>query len=285
MPTINDFMCKRLIVAFILFWGLSSGTQGLVIKGDGAWDRWRPAAVQKQMDVSHAIWATILSNYLQKAPSSAINLFAYDRVSPADKKLLDQYISQMELINVANLTREQQMAYWINLYNALTVKVVLGSWPVKSIKEIKSGIFDSGPWNLELAQVDGIDLTLNQIEHRILRPLYQDSRVHFAVNCASIGCPDLASRPYIDVELDNMLTEAAQSYIDHPRGINIIDNKLILSSIFKWYQDDFGRNRKELLLYLAGFAKPDLAQRLGDWQGHIKYAYDWQINSVAASDK
>ena len=103
----------------------------------------------------------------------------------------------MSDLTITDYNKKEQLAYWINLYNSLTIKVVLEHYPVKSIKEIKlSGIFKPGPWKKELVIIEGKKLSLDNIEHDILRPIWKDNRVHYAVNCASIGCPNLQNSAF-----------------------------------------------------------------------------------------
>jgi len=249
-----------------------------LLSNDDAWERWRPAAEVVTVQVDHTPWGELLLTYLDNNNPSGINRFAYAGVTAADKQRLRAYINSLATLPVAQLTRQQQQAYWVNLYNAITVQVILENPGVSSIREIKSGWFSPGPWDLELVEIDGVALTLNDIEHRILRPLYADPRVHFAVNCASLGCPNLGAEPYLADTLDQQYDAAARAFVNHPRGATISDGKLTLSSIFKWYGDDFGENVPARLDWIAGYAQPDLAAKLAAWDGSIRYDYDWQLN-------
>ena len=119
----------------------------------------------------------------------------YSEVSATDKQALDAYLETLSNIQVQSLKPTEQFSYWINVYNALTVKTVLEHYPVKSIREISLGgslipsfiTGGTGPWQAKLIQIDGESVALDDIEHRILRPLFKDNRIHYAVNCASIG--------------------------------------------------------------------------------------------------
>ena len=125
-------------------------------------------------------------------------MFDYAAVTQADRTALKTYLKDLQAVRVTTLPRRAQMPFWINLYNALTVEVILDNYPVKSIRDIKSGLFSSGPWSTELVRVEGHDLSLDDIEHEILRPIWKDKRIHYAVNCASIGCPNLAAKAYTE---------------------------------------------------------------------------------------
>jgi hypothetical protein len=228
--------------------------------------------------VNHQSFQDILNTYLDDNNASGINRFIYKSVSSIDKKALKDYLKYLSNIKVTKLNKNEQMAYWINMYNALTIDVILDNYPVKSIKDIKSGIFTPGPWKLMLITVDDIELSLNDIEHSILRPIWKDKRIHYAVNCASLGCPNLSKSVYSADSLEKMLNTAATDYINHPRGVKIENNKLILSSIYKWYKDDFG-SKNDLLQHLDEYAKGSLKDKLLSWTGSIKYGYDWELNA------
>ena len=231
-----------------------------------------------QKTVDHHNFQVILNRYLDDNNSSGINRFDYKRVSIADKKALKDYLKYLSNIKVISLNKNEQMAFWINMYNALTLDVILDNYPVESIKDIKSGIFTPGPWKLKLITVEQMELSLNDIEHSILRPIWKDKRIHYAVNCASIGCPNLSKTVYSAVALNEMLDFAAADYINHPRGVTFEKNKLILSSIYNWYNDDFG-TKNDLLVHLAKYTEGSLKDKLLSWSGSFKYGYDWKLNA------
>ncbi len=144
------------------------------------WEANNPASVQK---TDHDAWDTFLSTYLSTGGKTGLNTLAYAQVSATDKSKLDEYIKSLERVQVASLDRTEQLAFWINLYNAGTVQVVLGRYPVASIREIKpGGLFSSGPWDERQFYLSSEKLSLNDIEHRILRQIWKDSRIHYTVN-------------------------------------------------------------------------------------------------------
>lgn len=239
----------------------------------------RQADNSSTIEVDHGVFQKILDTYLDDHHSSGINRFDYKNVSKSDRKALKNYLAYLSGIKVTSLNKNEQMAYWINMYNALTIDVILDHYPVKSIKEIKSGLFSPGPWKLKLITVENVQLSLNDIEHKILRPIWKDKRIHYTVNCASIGCPNLRKTVYTASNLDSMLDAAAAEYINHPRGVHFEGNNLILSSIYKWYASDFG-TRKELLKHLASFTTDKaVKEKLLTWDGSIKYQYNWNLNT------
>jgi len=242
---------------------------------------WQPFAKTASITVDHQPWQTLLDNYLS-IDAQQQTFFAYAKVTLKDKQVLSHYIAGLSALDPLALTREQQMAYWINLYNATTVNLILDKYPVKTITKIGKGFFSFGPWNDKLLLINDRKITLNDIEHRILRPLYNDARIHYAVNCASYSCPNLATQVYTKNNIQALLDQGAKQYINHPRGVSISQNKLILSSIYDWYRDDFGRNHADVIKHLKKYAQPKLNKALTNYiqqkSTAKKYHYNWQLN-------
>lgn len=207
----------------------------------------------------------------------------YAAIAQDSKATLWRYVHAMANEPVSRLSRPEQLAYWINLYNALTVRIMLDAWPVASIRDVSlsSGLFETGPWGAKVIAVEGQDLTLNDIEHRILRPIWRDPRVHYAVNCASIGCPDLRQAAFTGVGAAAMLDQAARDYIAHPRGVTVTPDGLLLSSIYNWFADDFGGSAG-VLPHIRGFASPTLLAAIDRAPRIVGYRYDWAANLVAS---
>ncbi len=232
--------------------------------------------------IDHGAWNDFLQKYIVATPfgpdKSTINLVNYKKVSGPDKAKLDGYIKSLESVKISQYNKDVQMAYWINLYNSVTVQVILDNYPVTSIKKIKSSLLKSGPWSLELVKVEGTTLTLDNIEHDILRPIWQDPRTHYAVNCASISCPNLATLAYTGDNLDKMLESGAHDYINSSRGIQKEGGNYVLSSIYKWFKEDFGDTKKNLVKHLNQYLDTPLTA--SESQASFKYDYDWDINEV-----
>ena len=139
--------------------------------------------------VNHAEWSRFLTTYVS-TDASGVNRVAYGQVSDADRARLDAYLNTLQAVDPATLTRDQQLAYWINLYNAITVDLVLDNYPVASIRDISEGPLSIGPWNRPVAIVSGQTLTLNDIEHRIIRPTFQEPRIHLRAELCGCGVPE-----------------------------------------------------------------------------------------------
>src|SRR6185436_17606316 len=145
------------------------------------------------------------------------------------RKKLDAYLERLQAVKVMQFSRPEQRAYWANLYNATTVQVILEHYPVESITKINisPGFFAKGPWKKKLLKIEGEEVSLDDIEHRILRPLWKDPRTHYSVNCASVGCPNLLPRAFTAGNMEEMLDEGARTYVNHPRGARVKDGTLI----------------------------------------------------------
>ena len=246
------------------------------------WAQWEASDPDSKIRVKPLAWARFLAKYVELAPDG-INRVAYHKVTETDRGKLESYLAALGKRSVPALARDEQLAYWINLYNALTVKVILDHYPVASIRDIdiSPGLFADGPWGAKLASVGGLELSLNDIEHRILRPIWKDPRVHYAINCASIGCPNLQTFVFEGDKIDEMLDETAVEYINHPRGARVEEGALIASSIFVWFADDFGGDAG-VLRHLRSYADPALKEAIAGITAIDDDEYDWSLNGVAA---
>lgn len=198
-------------------------------------------------------------------------------------------------------TRDQRMAFWINAYNAFTLRAIVDHYP------IRSGLFTLQPRN-SIRQIDGVwtdltwqaagrTVTLDDIEHRILRPTFNDARIHFAVNCASISCPPLAAQPYRAETLDAQLTEAARTFLGSREGMRVEGDTLFVSSIFKWYGEDFvaeyapgapaapagaSATQRAILGVAIKYGPPAAARLAQSGRARIRFLdYDWSLNDAA----
>jgi hypothetical protein len=269
-----------------LFSMLIAGLFLLVAVGLGAapkadlWSKWQVRDQSSSTTVDHSDWDRFLSSYLVTDHPSGINRVRYAEVSSEDKQRLDSYLEDLQSVGVSGLNGSEQKAYWINLYNAATVKVILDHYPVTSITKINlsSSLFSRGPWDAKFLKIEGEEVSLNDIEHRILRPIWKDPRVHYAVNCASMGCPNLQDRAYTAANLEALLEKGAREYVGHPRGVSLKGNKLTLSSIYDWFQEDFESSKEGVLRHVRRYARQELADQLESFKGRISYDYDWSLN-------
>jgi hypothetical protein len=248
------------------------------------WARWQkqePASAQK---IDHSAWDRFLKQYVVAPHPSGIHRVRYQAVTPEDFKNLRGYLKSMQGVAISNYNRTEQKAYWINLYNALTVDLIVSRFPVASIRDINisPGLLVRGPWGAKLSSVESEKISLDDIEHRILRPIWKDNRVHYALNCASLGCPNLQPVAYTGENIEALLERGAKEFINHPRGVGIQKGKLQVSSIYVWFQEDFGGDAEELMEHWQRYADAKLAEALEKYSGGLSHDYDWRLNGTEA---
>ncbi|MCJ2185815.1 DUF547 domain-containing protein [Novosphingobium beihaiensis] len=245
-------------------------------KGPGKADEAFLASGGGGKTVDHDAWDKFLAAYV-RPQKSGINLVAYSAVSDGDRDSLRSYLDRLQKVAVKDLGRDEQFAFWVNLYNAATVNLILEEYPVASIRDL--GLLGQGPWGDKILTVEGKDLSLDDIEHTVLRPIWKDVRIHYAVNCASMGCPNLATRAYRASLKDEMLNAGAKAYINSPRGFRLGDDGLVASSIYDWYQVDWGSPEK-VLEHARSFAAGKTVDLLKGRTTIDSYDYDWSLNEV-----
>lgn len=244
------------------------------------WERWAQSS-QNKVAIDHGAWNDFLARNV-KAGKDGINRIAYGKVSKGDRAALDAYVEKMQAVAIRKFSRAEQRAYWINVYNASTVKVVLDHYPVDSIMKINisPGLFAKGPWKKKLLQVEGEGVSLDDIEHRILRPIWKDPRTHYSVNCASLGCPNLPTQAFTSSNMEELLDAGARAYVNHPRGARVDKGRLTASSIYVWFSPDFGGGDAGVIEHLKKYAEPALAKKLGEVRRIGDDAYDWTLNDA-----
>ncbi|MEL6292615.1 MAG: DUF547 domain-containing protein, partial [Pseudomonadota bacterium] len=175
-----------------------------------------------------------------------LNLFDYAGAKANALGSIKAYLKDLQEVDPAKLGRDEQFAYWANLYNAKTIEVVVEAYPVDSIRKISidGGLFGflkksaglAGPWKAKIIKVSGTELSLDDVEHEIMRKVFADPRVHYSVNCASIGCPNLRTSAFTGANLQTELDAGAVEFINHDRGIAVDDSgNVTASSIFSWF--------------------------------------------------
>lgn len=229
--------------------------------------------------IDHRAWQQVLNDYLVPA-YGGLNRVDYAALAADGTAALDGYIEAMAAVDPSAHSRAEQMAYWINVYNALTVRRMVADWPVDTILDVGDGAIGRGPWGEPAITVRGTTLSLDDIEHRILRVVWREPRVHFAVNCASVGCPDLQPIVFTGANLEAQLTLGARNYLASARGVVRDGDALTVSSLFQWYAEDFGDDLPAVLERLAGYADDETAALLRAHDGPVRYDYDWSINGT-----
>ncbi len=247
-------------------------------------------AFSQSMDHTYAAWEALLRKHVRWLPDnkqSRVNYkgFAADRAELS--KVLEGF-SAVTQVQFNTSTRDQQMAFLINAYNGFTVEAILTKYPdLKSIKDL--GLFGRGPWKNESFTLLGAKRHLDWIEHEQLRPKYADPRVHVAVNCASIGCPALFHEAFTAPKMEAMLEDGMRRFIGDRTRNRFEGGKLQVSSIFKWFKEDFEKGHKGFAKVEDVFAKyADLLTTDETARNQIRVKalpvthldYDWNLNDI-----
>ena len=220
--------------------------------------------------VSHSLFGELLNKYVSEGKVDYAGF-------QSEEAKLDQYLDLLQGVDPKTLSGKEQFAFYANAYNAWTIKLILTKYPdITSIKEL--GIFNTGPWKKKVVRLRGETVSLDHIEHDILRPRFKDPRVHFAINCAAKSCPPLGSEPFLAEKLDQQLDDVTRSFINNPQSYRLEGRNLHVSRIFKWFSEDFN---EDALSFFIKYAHGELKTKLEPQPEkiNIKYlAYDWSLN-------
>jgi hypothetical protein len=246
------------------------------------WAKWQQNNSGNPQKIDHGVWDQFLKKYVVAPHLSGINRVRYAMVAPEERADLKSYLRTLQSLAISSYNRAEQKAYWINLYNALTVDLVLSRFPVESIRDINisPGLVVRGPWAAKLLTVEGEKLSLDDIEHRILRPIWKDNRLHYGLNLATLGSPNLQPEAYSGDKTEALLEKAAGEFINHPRGVEIKNGRLKVSSIYVWYDEDFGGSAEGLMEHWQRYATGSLADALRKYSGGLEHDYDWRLNGA-----
>jgi len=233
------------------------------------------------MPAQHADWTRLLKLYV-KPGSDGIAYFDYAGLaaSQADRAALDAYIARFAETDLSART-DANFAAWANLYNAVTVRHIVERYPVKSIKDG----YLTGPWKDVKVRAGGSEVSLDAIEHKILRKVWGTPEVHYSINCASYSCPNLRVKAWEAATLKKDLADAARAYINQKRGVTVTSKGLVLSSIYDWFEADFGGSKEAVIDHLLQYAEPDLAEKIRAKPKIVRYTYDWSLNDAARLKK
>lgn len=232
--------------------------------------------------ISHDLFTEILQDYVISGNVNYKSLCQDDR--------FEKYIKQLVKTNPDTIQSEKdRLAFWINAYNAYTLKIICDNYPIESINDLHSGglvlglIFSSTIWDKDFVIINNKPTTLNAIEHDTIRPLYNDPRAHFALVCASKSCPPLRSEAYEGDKLDEQLNDQGKIFLSDSQKNNfdISEKTAKISKIFDWFDEDFGEDEADILLFLADYLPEDSANliRNNPHEWDVEYLdYDWSLN-------
>jgi len=227
-----------------------------------------------------SVWDALIQRHVAPKNVGGILIHAVNYESLKNDLEYSSLVSRLRSAKLDSLrTRDEKLAFWINTYNILAIKMVVDHYPIKSIKDI--GSFFRPVWKKSVGSVAGKERTLDEIEHKILRKL-DEPRIHVAIVCASVSCPDLNLKAFKAEILDKQLNNQLISFLKSTeKGMKIGKNgkQIYLSSIFKWFEDDF-ESRGGVLKFISKYVPPSVARQLIDSDIKVSYLpYNWDLNN------
>ncbi|MDA2918314.1 DUF547 domain-containing protein [Desulfobacterota bacterium AH_259_B03_O07] len=229
-------------------------------------------------DHSHQSYGRVLSRYVKNG------LVDYNGLK-SNPEQLDLYLTSLTTVSEKDFNQwseEQQLAYLINLYNAQTLRLIIDHYPVNSIKDINE------PWDTPLVTLHGNKVTLNELEHEIIRKNYDEPRIHFALVCAAMGCPNLPTEPFVSTNLDRQLDRQGRGLLSDSKKnyVDLANKTVYLSPIFEWYKEDFLRESDSVLLFLRPYFPNDISKKVSETDYKIEFTdYDWSLNDSSTMKK
>lgn len=216
---------------------------------------------EQRTNPTYLAWDAILQNYVTK---SGIVNYEGIKSDPSFAKT----VAAFEVKNPEEMSLSDAKIFWMNAYNVFTVKLIIDNLPLKSITDLGK------PWDMKFIQINGKTYSLNDIEQNILRKNYDDPRIHFGINCASFSCPMLYSRAFFPGSTDAALTMLAKKFINDPKRNSISKDKIVISKIFEWYNDDFTKG-SNIAGYISRYANIKISNDV-----KVEYMeYNWSLNN------
>ncbi|MEZ4700383.1 MAG: DUF547 domain-containing protein [Rhodothermales bacterium] len=259
--------------------GCTSGRFDLITARD-------PVRAPERFD--HGAFDTILGAYVRDGLVDYAGLKASGQ--------LDAYLEDLAETDPANMNEPDQLAFWLNAYNALTLKLIVENYPTKSILRLAPrGVRGipfivpkvNTPFKVSVGQVAGVTRTLDEIEHTIIRPTFAEPRVHFALVCAAMSCPPLREEAYAGERLDAQLDDQGRRFLhdEAKNQVPVSDDAVALSKIFKWFEADFGGSEAAVQQFIARYFDGDVGARLEAGGYRVDYlGYDWTLNDQSAGE-
>jgi len=223
--------------------------------------------------ISHAKWDALLKKHVDGSGMVDYKGFR------ADSAELNGYLDLLRKHhpNEENWSEDERLAYWINAYNAFTIKLILEHYPVESIKDIGSTIsipFVNSPWDIKFIEIEGEEYDLNNIEHGIIRKEFDEPRIHFALVCAAISCPKLRNEAFVANRLDEQLDDQTRDFFNNPEKNKIASDRVVLSKLMKWYAGDFKSGSPSVIAFINKYSSTQIKD-----DTEIDYMdYNWKLN-------
>lgn len=241
----------------------------------------RPA---RAADPDYSLWQALLSKHYN--PARGMN---YKALKAHDAATLEQLQQRMAQVDVGSLSKKEQLAYWINLYNISTVAVVVGGYPVDSIRDLSTDpIVRLNVFKKDSVQTRQGKMSLDAVENEKIRAGFHDPRIHFAINCAAVSCPPIRPEPFVGARVDEQLDDQARKFLNGPHGVRLekdgSDLVLHVTKILDWFADDFEKWGGGRIAFLRKYLPPDKQKRIDAARGNVELEfddYDWKLNDAS----
>ena len=285
--TPERFWSRRQVLAGCTLTALLSGCSGGFLRTERPFSPgpvrpladWQAFETGSRRLVDHRLWNRFLSKYL-RLRSDDVPMLPYGEIPSSEWELLDTYLGALAATPVHTLDRQEQYAFWLNLHNALVVRLIARAYLVLTVRDIDLG--NGTPWDRPIVEVEGRTLSLSDIRNGILRAYWRDGRVHYGIFYGAVGSPGLLAQGFSGANVDRLLDEQALDFVNHPRGVWADGRSANVSSLYKWYAEDFGGSRRAILSHLRLYALPGLRRMLPD-NVALNHAFDWSLNDATGS--
>jgi len=264
-------MLKPICLIILIFVASTAGAANVIFVGSA-----KPAQRVSMNDIDHSAWQALVAKYV--SADGNVNYAAW-KTSSADVTVLRQYLGQLSTADPAiAAARGATLAFWINAYNALTIDGILREYPTTTIRNHTAKLFGYNIWDDLRLFVGGTAYSLNQIEHDVLRKL-GEPRIHFAIVCASKGCPRLLNQAYTPDQIESQLETNAKDFFSRPENFAVEDDVIKASSILDWFGDDFGKSDGEVIDRVTPWLPAKDRDAIKGKSPRLRYQeYDWSLN-------
>lgn len=225
------------------------------------------AAAAKNSGFDHSAFDKILRAHVKNGQVD------YKAIRSSARPALQGYLKAVAAAKLDGMDRDQRLAFYINAYNALVIEAVLANWPVQSVIKVP------GFFKKKSHKVAGRSLTLDQLEHKVIRPEFKEPRIHFALVCAAVSCPPLMPRAFRGATLDKDLERLTRAFINSPKGAQVKVDKVAVSKLFEWFSEDFKAAAGSVSKYLARYHKTAKKRLSGGKLALTYLPYDWSLNA------
>ena len=269
----------RWLVSMTLFIFMSSAFAApKAIKLIGFWDDHEPLSA---IQVNHSPWQEILNMYVDDQHASGINRFDYEAVTAGDALKIKNYLDYLQKMEPRQLNSLEAQAFWINLHNAIMVDKIVDAYQSgssRAVNRLLRGGLRTTRWNRNVVEVVFQDISLDNIAHGILRPIWKDPRVNFVLATGALSGANMLKTAFDGENNEALLEQAKNDFFAHPKALRIENGRIVLNSIFDWYGEDFAPNKPALLRYIQENA-PEVTRQSMTGLSRTRFEYNWDLNA------